>query len=840
MQDSITASQMSRALRSHEVGPHRRPPDRKSRARGVLKQAFWYHSGLAAIMRNIINSKFVALFSFAALMLALFLPDLWVLVGIDSNVGIDVILFIVMVLFALEFLLLSFLDATYFLGFFFLMDLVGTVSMIFDISFMLGTSHTEPDTFDEDNVRNNLMLLRAARAARVGARAGRLSRLLRILRFIPLLRNPVEASGSNIAKAVSGQLANMLATRVACLTIVLVMVIPAFDVLYFPGVDYGLQTWVERCAFLIDSNMQTAFLGDMRAMVDFYSSKMYGPFRACRGYESNGDFVCTQEVTGWGPDQAAPPRGASEMQVRTSTFMVAFNMHQTAQLQAGLGMLSISFVTFVMVFSGLALSNVVTELAVRPLERMLQTVKDIATSVFKLSAETAEEDEEEDYDIDGSTEMILLEKVVQKLTIIADLQSSNKVQINDEMEDEDIGIINLLQGTNVMEENRRNERRGSSGAPRFRERNVSRFAEDIGIPRDQLESLGLNLLVLNKQQHKSLAISTICGFHDPGDGYVNTPEEEATIQRFVNACEAEYKPNPFHNFAHATDVLHSTARILRAIHSEAFLSDLEQYVLLVAAVAHDLGHPGVNNGFLSEVGDELAVQYNDKSPLENMHCARLYTIVSDQALNVFVNLSRDQYKEARKACIEVILHTDMMGHQHMVKDLHITYQVNSEIFTAKTAAAPGAPAEGEVFSQPEAKTLAMNAILHAADVSNPCRIWEVSQAWAGVVLEEFFRQGDQEKMLGVPVQFLNDRDKLNRPNSQIGFIEFMIAPFFAASIRLWPKLHEYGDRLAENIGHWERLWVTDTSPSEEELQKVQARIRKVQDSLEHARARATA
>ena len=34
-------------------------------------------------------------------------------------------------------------------------------------------------------------------------------------------------------------------------------------------------------------------------------------------------------------------------------------------------MLKMSFIIFVMVFSGLALSSVVTELAVRPLERML-------------------------------------------------------------------------------------------------------------------------------------------------------------------------------------------------------------------------------------------------------------------------------------------------------------------------------------------------------------------------------------------------------------------------------------------------------------------------------------
>merc|ERR1719420_1509827 len=121
---------------------------------------------------------------------------------------------------------------------------------------------------------------------------------------------------------------------------------------------------------------------------------------------------------------------------------------------------------------------------------------------------------------------------------------------------------------------------------------------------------------------------------------------------------------------------------MRLIRSENFLTDLEQFALLVASTAHDVGHPGVNNGFLSEVGHELALQYNDRSPLENMHCAKLYSIVNVPECNVFKPLTREQYKEVRKFCIETILHTDMMGHNAMVKDLQMLFQMNSEIFLA--------------------------------------------------------------------------------------------------------------------------------------------------------------
>ena len=52
----------------------------------------------------------------------------------------------------------------------------------------------------------------------------------------------------------------------------------------------------------------------------------------------------------------------------------------------------------------------------------------------------------------------------------------------------------------------------------------------------------------------------------------------------------------------------------------------------------------------------------------------------------------------------------------------------------------------------------------------------ICSKWASVVLDEFFLQGDKEKELGIPVQMLNDRDKVNRPFSQIGFIEFIVSP----------------------------------------------------------------
>eukprot|EP00931_Biecheleriopsis_adriatica_P017875 TRINITY_DN12675_c0_g1_i1.p1 TRINITY_DN12675_c0_g1~~TRINITY_DN12675_c0_g1_i1.p1 ORF type:complete len:925 (+),score=208.56 TRINITY_DN12675_c0_g1_i1:81-2777(+) len=853
------------SIRTSQVGAGgaQQPQARQTGITGVkayLARTSWYTNPTAVRIRTFLNGKFWALLMVVALLLALFLPDIFTLAGVADSTFSDIVLTAVMVGFVIEFILLTAVDVPYLFSFFQLMDVFGTVSMIFDISYMLAEPADRAQLASNNSgATGNLMLLRAARAAKVGARAGRLSRVLRFLRFLPFLAggDKPDENKTGIASMISGQLANLVAIRVAGLTIILVMVIPLFDIWTFPQTDFSLQTWVNRLSTNMEEGRLQDTLTELDMLKDFYQQHAYGPYLACLGTatedaqgvnsfecSNDKDSINVREIDSWDPGRAGPPRLSSSLKVHTSTFMVQFNMHSTKQVEAALSIATMIFIIIIMVFSGLALSSVVTELAVRPLERMLETVRKIASTVFKFSAEVVEEEDKQDditaADIDYSNEMKLLEKVVQKLAIIADLQTSKQVPEKTEgMRDEDIGILSMMHGTNIVEEKAKNEVRKSMAAPRAKRGAYAPTVrlEDFGVTQEVFNSWGFNALSLSKTQRMSVAIFSISKFHEVGDGFITTPDEVALLQRFVSAVEKEYLPVPFHSFAHAVDVVHAVSRIMRLIPSNNFLSELEEFALLIAAIGHDIGHPGVNNGFLSEVGHELALQYNDRSPLENMHCAKLYTITGRPETNVFRGLSKEQYKEVRKHCIETILHTDMMAHQAMVKDLQMLFQMNSEVFSSTQEAASNPlsfHAEIEIFSSPENKTKVMDTILHSADVSNPCKAWDTTHAWALVCLEEFFAQGDQEKEMGIPVQFLNDRDKLNKPNSQIGFIEFMIAPFYVAQIRLWPSMRELGENMATNLANWEDMWEKDVNPGDEEKQKVKARVDKVQQNVQDA------
>jgi len=58
--------------------------------------------------------------------------------------------------------------------------------------------------------------------------------------------------------------------------------------------------------------------------------------------------------------------------------------------------------------------------------------------------------------------------------------------------------------------------------------------------------------------------------------------------------------------------------------------------------------------------------------------------------------------------------------------------------------------------------------IKAADISNPSRCLHLSRMWSEQIMEEFFRQGDSERTMNLPISFLCDRFSTAIPKSQSG------------------------------------------------------------------------
>ena len=183
-----------------------------------------------------------------------------------------------------------------------------------------------------------------------------------------------------------------------------------------------------------------------------------------------------------------------------------------------------------------------------------------------------------------------------------------------------------------------------------------------------------------------------------------------------------------------------------------WLTDLEIFAALVAAVVHDYEHTGTTNSFHVMSGSETALLYNDRAVLENHHVSAAFRLLRDDDCNILVNLTRDEYREFRALVVDMVLATDMSCHFQQIKSAK-----NLLALCPHDAAGVGAK-----------KSKILSLVLHCCDVAHPSKPWHTHRRWTDLLLEEFFRQGDLEKELSLPYSPLCDRNNTLVAESQIG------------------------------------------------------------------------
>jgi hypothetical protein len=111
----------------------------------------------------------------------------------------------------------------------------------------------------------------------------------------------------------------------------------------------------------------------------------------------------------------------------------------------------------------------------------------------------------------------------------------------------------------------------------------------------------------------AVELMEICSFlFDVFHFYEEFNFPKATMNAFLVEVSSRYKNNPYHNFQHAVDVTQTLYRVISVTEINTFLSSLDIFSMLLAAIGHDVGHPGVNNAFLVKNKDELALRHNDR------------------------------------------------------------------------------------------------------------------------------------------------------------------------------------------------------------------------------------
>ncbi|RHY45221.1 hypothetical protein DYB38_004919 [Aphanomyces astaci] len=155
--------------------------------------------------------------------------------------------------------------------------------------------------------------------------------------------------------------------------------------------------------------------------------------------------------------------------------------------------------------------------------------------------------------------------------------------------------------------------------------------------------------------------------------YDDVKVDRVAMKNFMYCIDEGYIGNPYHNVFHAADVMNSVNYLIAQLHNgyiRTLLTVNEFFAALVAAAIHDYKHPGKSNNFMIKARHRLAMQYHDKSVLENMHLAESFLLTQDNPnCDIWVRMKDKTYREMRKAIIEMVLATDLSMHLQLVGSL---------------------------------------------------------------------------------------------------------------------------------------------------------------------------
>ncbi|CAF1129968.1 unnamed protein product [Adineta ricciae] len=180
--------------------------------------------------------------------------------------------------------------------------------------------------------------------------------------------------------------------------------------------------------------------------------------------------------------------------------------------------------------------------------------------------------------------------------------------------------------------------------------------------------------------------------------------------------------------------------------------------------------------------DDLAILYNNESVLENHHIAVAFKLLQADERNIFSNLTTEQMKTLRKRVVDMVLATDMSKHMTLLADFQKLVAAN------KTSG-------NNIYSK-----------------------------WIDRLMEEFWKQGDAERDLGLEISPMCVRSATTKDKHQIGFIKSFVHPLWET----WAGLvHPDANTILETLErnrdwHEVRLAALTSSPTDNSSSSITA------------------
>ncbi|XP_076322626.1 dual 3',5'-cyclic-AMP and -GMP phosphodiesterase 11A-like [Tachypleus tridentatus] len=272
--------------------------------------------------------------------------------------------------------------------------------------------------------------------------------------------------------------------------------------------------------------------------------------------------------------------------------------------------------------------------------------------------------------------------------------------------------------------------------------------------------------------------------------------DETVLCLFLATVRKNYRNISYHNWRHAFSVAQVMFAILMNCGLKSILADLEILGMMVGCLCHDLDHRGTNNAFQQKSGSALALLYGNKATMEQHHFNHAVMILSSEGHNIFATLIPDEYSRVMNILKNSILATDLSTY----------FQLRSRFFTLVDNVEYR-------WEEEEHREVLKSMLMTACDLGACTKPWPIQQKVAKLVTDEFFDQGDKEKLqLKIQPQALMDREKKHElPQMQVTWIDTICLPLYKALSKVNAGFVEMVEGAVDNRDKWKSLASQRTS-----------------------------
>lgn len=261
------------------------------------------------------------------------------------------------------------------------------------------------------------------------------------------------------------------------------------------------------------------------------------------------------------------------------------------------------------------------------------------------------------------------------------------------------------------------------------------------------------------------------------------------FQHFLEVVRSLYhSDNPFHNFKHAWSVMHAVFHFVRLGGEQYLVRPIEIYSILIAALCHDLDHPGHSNAFEIASDSELSLVYAGDSVLERHHIAATLRLLRREDIKITEGFGKADMCYMKSIIVASIMTTDMCHHFGLVEQII-------------SRASSKCPFDS---NDVESKKRLCQFIVHAADISSQGLKLDLALKWTDNLCAEFDRQTKKEEELGLTItSFMTGlNSEVNKCRLQVGFIGDLLLPLWTAFSEIFPETRFFLDRLKYNHAYY--------------------------------------